>query len=119
MLVFFFEKPIYFMLFMRLGSCDHFTKSCPADKTLTLKNFNSKLFLNHLINLLHIWYDVKTNERNFIDIFLLTLILRSKVKYQGQTGNLHQSLHQSFKTSQITGYCRCCNVWWRRLLLMV
>ena len=58
---FFSKKPIYFMLFMRLGPWDHFTKSCPADKTLTLKNFNSKLFLNHLINLLHILYDGKTN----------------------------------------------------------
>ena len=32
----------------------------PADKTLTKKNFDFKLFLNHLTDPLHTWYDGKT-----------------------------------------------------------
>ena len=59
---FLFEKPRNFMFFMRFGHRQSFYEKStgvrrPADKTLTWKNFNFKLFLNHLTDPFHTWYD--------------------------------------------------------------
>ena len=70
-----------------LDPSDHFTKSCPVDETLTLKNFNSKWFLNHLTDPLQIWYDCNTTLRNFSDIFEIWIFLPKWVKKSCQSEN--------------------------------
>ena len=98
--VHFSQKPRNLMFFMGFGPRRSFYEKSSGGQNFNLVNFNFKLFLNRLTDQLHTWYDGRTTGLTFNDIFFDDLDSRSKVKFQGQTGN--QVLLSSYLKTYLT-----------------
>ena len=57
------------MFFRRFGPRRSFYEKSSGGQNFNVENFNSKLFLNHLTDPLHTWYDGRTTGLTFNDQF--------------------------------------------------